>query len=88
MSNFTTNNSTKKSVQRRRIMKPMDVGSNAESQYKTYSDKRKEHDAAMKLLMRLKEKEAEKQRQAKEGKLVVECTDLCKGKKVVYKSAV
>lgn len=50
----TSTESIKKPVQRRRIMKPMDVGKNAESKYKTYSDKKNDRDKALTLLEKLK----------------------------------
>lgn len=81
----TSTENIKKPVQRRRIMKPMDVGKNAESKYKTYSDKKNDHEKALALLEKLHKKEQEKRELAKAGKLTIEKTDLLHGSKTSYK---
>ncbi|MDO4190412.1 MAG: hypothetical protein Q4D14_01820 [Bacteroidales bacterium] len=86
----TTNNNQnikKTKQQRRRIMKPMDVGSKAESRFKTYGDKKDEHATALAVLERVKKLEQEKLKLLKEGKLKAETTDLLKGEKTVFKAA-
>ncbi len=83
----TSTENIKKPVQRRRIMKPMDVGRNAESQFKTYADKEKEHEKAKELLERLKQKEKEQRALVKAGKVTIVKTELLNGCKTSYKKA-
>lgn len=83
----TSTESIKKPVQRRRIMKPMDVGKNAKSKYKTYSDKKNDRDKALTLLEKLKKREQEQRELAKAGKIIVEKTNILHGSKTSYKKA-